>query len=219
MKSLVIRRNGKEIPLIFIADWDFASSSSLQQIAESKTSCGANGSKAHTPQNTAGFCAWPTLTTLQTHVNWATVRQEQNEFEETLSLSRVEYKQAHPKVIDDPKIEQEVAFQTFCTQYKHEVKEQYLLKEIAKVLQKIDGNSNLYKHLLKQIDACNWAKNDTDLDDEIIKEFDNHIKDLTIKCNNHLMYTTEDWETFKLCLRHLSQNDIASVRDMLLLKL
>jgi hypothetical protein len=107
-------------------------------------------------------------------------------------------------------------FQEFCDNYQHEVKENYLLREIGNALQKISTNRKICDYLLKQIDAHMWAR-DHELPQDVVTEFDQHIKALNIACNDRTGCANEDWDAFQMCLKHLSKQDLNAVRHMLLI--
>jgi len=109
-------------------------------------------------------------------------------------------------------------FAHFQIEYKHELKERYLLVQLGKAFEKIHGNQKRCAYLTKKIHACNWGKNDSELSPEIVREFDFHIKSLNTQFNDHSMCAQEDWDSLQLCLKHLSMEDIKSVKQMLSLR-
>ena len=80
----------------------------------------------------------------------------------------------------------------------------------------VKSNRATCDYLAKQIEAKEWAQNDAELDEEVKKAFEIHLKALRIKYNSHFVIANEsNWDTLKHCLRHLSQEDVNSVKSML----
>ena len=107
-------------------------------------------------------------------------------------------------------------FQHFQMQYKEEVKDNYLVTQIALALHKIAINKERCVYLTKQIDSCTWAKSSTTFTDDVIAEFNTHVKNLTTQCNSYVICSEEEnWECLQLCLKHLSRQDIQRVKFIL----
>jgi len=109
----------------------------------------------------------------------------------------------------------EIEFEVFQQNYKQEMKEKFLLNQIATALVKIQKNQATCLFISKQIDAAKWAQEDLQWNKEIYDEFNNHIKLLTINCNSKLIWTNEDWLTLKDLLRYLPKNKIEQIRQMI----
>ncbi len=112
----------------------------------------------------------------------------------------------------------EIDFATFQQMYKNEMKEKYLLNQICAALEKINKNQKVCSFIKTQIEAAQWAQDDLKWNENIYKEFDRHIKLLTISCNSHSIWANEDWETLQYLLRCVAQKERDQIWEMLGIK-
>ncbi len=227
-----IRQTSDRIPHVAVSDWQWSHPNDYlicdemntlpKQISTKKKSDGLFCAQkvCKIPKSSLTDCQWDDLdsTLLKNTLEMSCKEFEKTDdldstlLQNTLEMSRKEFEKTQQI---DVKVAHEMDFQQFCTQYKHEVKEKYLLNQIATALQKITSNKNVCDYLIKHIDACNWAKNDIELNPDVLKEFDQHMKVLSTQCNSHLECATMDWESLRVCLRHLSKTDLVAIRQML----
>ena len=126
------------------------------------------------------------------------------------------FPQKPPNKKVDCKPAHEIEFQHFQMQYKEEVKDNYLVTQIAKALHKIAINQERCAYLAKQIDSCAWATSTTTFTEDVIAEFDIHVKNLITQCNSYIICAEEEnWDCLQLCLKHLSRKDIQRVKLIL----
>jgi hypothetical protein len=113
------------------------------------------------------------------------------------------------------KTKQNPSFEDFCLVYKHEMKEIYLLQQIATALQKMEIDKQKMEFLEKQINAFEWATNDKELGNDIKDEFIKQLKLLKTSYNGYIATGKGDWYSFELTLKHLDKFDLQRVKQML----
>lgn len=146
------------------------------------------------------------------------VTSSAQQFKKDLELGVALSRTAFEMHAEEQKSPHKLNVQEYCAQYMHEVKENYLLKQIITALTTIQNNKAKCDYLAKQMDASKFVQTDVKQHLDVNQELDLHIKALQTKYNSHVIYSDEsDWDTLKHCLRYLSQTDLDHVKNMLTL--
>src|SRR4029079_11346005 len=132
---------------------------------------------------------------------------------ETTTEKKIDIQFENDFCIFCPKTINEYEFQQFQFDYQQEVKENYLFKQIICALEKIKQNQTSCILLKKQMESLQWAKENGDFGEDIVKEFNAYVKILQSNFNVNEAYSKENWESLLFHLPHISIKDMERLKQ------
>lgn len=192
MKEIIIHKNNVHISLFYEEDWDWPNQEQKIFISLNNTSLTINPF-LNQPKKTLSFLTLDTNWDVDTSLSSMCSLKNKNRDETEFQKESIAFKK---NLLFDKQVIHEIEFEQFQQEYKTEVKENYLMRQICSMIESFAKNTNSSELCQKRIHEFMLVANDSELPLDVRQEFQNQAQKSSVDKNGYGLLVKNTWDYF-----------------------